>query len=396
MALRNDRNEGKSSLESLDIALPLEETGNDYGIFLPALHYRHELSDNLLGRAALWTSFSRPDFGKSRGFFEATDRVVFCNTDPDFDPEDYDGKSQCGDDPNKISPPDMAGDLDYQAEFFEMSADNTIRIGNPGLDPMRAINLDLSLSYYGEDTFLEAALFYKDISDFIVDANGVRVNINSDLPFVLPTDQVTMFRIPSDTTFTNVNTYLNGERASVYGLELSYSQYFDGRWEEHDIGRWLDNIFVQSNLTLQTSDGKVGDSVRVGSIQLPETADTSANLTLGWENDDLSVRFIANYTSEILKRIGGCTAQDKIDDASLGYAANCRAWGDMYQDESLTFDVKATYRVMDGMRLYFDAVNITDSVDQYYYAGNADSGGAMLFDVQQYGPGYQLGLTMDF
>ncbi|MCK7598977.1 TonB-dependent receptor [Microbulbifer sp. CAU 1566] len=390
MALRNDRNEDTQGLESLDIALPLEETGNDYGLFLPALHYRHELSDNLLGRASIWTSFSRPDFGKSRAFFEVTDRVVFCNTDPD-----YTGEEVCSDDPNAIGA-SRGGDLAYQAEFFEMSADNTVRIGNPGLDPMRATNLDLSLSYYGESTFLEGALFYKDIQDFIVDANGVKLNIGSDLSFVLPTDQVTMFNIPGDTTLTNVNTYLNGESAKVYGLELSASHYFDGQWENHDIGRYLDNIFIQSNLTLQTSDGNVGDSVRVGSIQLPETADTAANLTLGWENDDFSVRFIANYTSEILKRIGGCTADDIAADNELGYAANCRAWADMYQDESLTFDVKATYRIADGIRAYFDAVNLSDNVDQQFFSGNADSGGHILYNVEAYGPSYQLGLTVDF
>ena len=396
MALRNDRNEDKTALESLDIALPLAETGNKYGVFLPALHYRHELSDNLLGRASIWTSFSRPDFGKSRAFFEVTDRVDFCNTDPNYDSSLYDGNTDCGDDPLKLSAPEYHGDLDYQAEFFEMSANNTVRIGNPGLDPMRATNLDLSLSYYGESTFLEGALFYKDIQDFIVDANGVKLNIGTDLSFVLPTDQVTMFNIPSDTTLTNVNTYLNGESAKVYGIELSASHYFDGQWEDHNIGRYLDNIFVQSNLTLQTSDGNVGDSVRVGSIQLPETADTAANLTLGWENDDFSVRFIANYTSEILKRIGGCTAEDIAKDAEQGYAANCRAWADMYQDESLTFDVKATYRIADGIRAYFDAVNLSDNVDQQFFSGNADSGGHILYNVEAYGPSYQLGLTVDF
>ncbi|QKX17006.1 TonB-dependent receptor [Microbulbifer sp. YPW1] len=388
MALRNDRNEDSQGLTSLDIALPLEQTGNDYGIFLPALHYRHELSDNLLGRASIWTSFSRPDFGKSRAFFEVTDRVVFCNTDPD---SEFVG--QCNEDPNDIG--SARGDLDYQRDNFAMSGDNTVRIGNPSLDPMRATNLDLSLSYYGESTFLEGALFYKDIKDFIVDANGIRMNI-ADTPFALPIDQIDLFQIPADLQLTNVNTYLNGESAKVYGMELSASHYFDGQWEDHNIGRYLDNIFVQSNLTLQSSDGNVGESVRAGSIQLPETADTAANLTLGWENDDFSVRFIANYTSEILKRIGGCTAADISADAELGYAANCRVWADMYQDESLTFDIKATYRVADGVRAYFDAVNLSDNVDQQYFSGNADSGGRILYNVEAYGPAYQLGLTVDF
>ncbi|MBB3063461.1 TonB-dependent receptor [Microbulbifer rhizosphaerae] len=389
MALRNDRNEDKEGLESLDISLPLEGVSNDYNVFLPALHYRHEVGENLLARAALWTSFSRPDFGKSRAFFEVTDRVEFCNTDPNA--EEF---GDCDEDPKALGV-GRGEDLEYQAQWFEMSSNNSVRIGNPGLDPLRATNLDLSLSWYGEDTFLEGAFFYKDIKDFIVDANGVSVNI-AELAFHVPVEQVDQFRIPADLTIDNANTYLNGESATVYGVELSYSQYFEGRWEDHKIGRWLDNIFVQSNLTLQSSDGKVGDTVRAGSIQLPETADSSANLTLGWENDDFSLRFITNYTSEILKRIGGCTAEDKAADAELGYAENCRAWGDVFQDESLTFDIKATYRVMEGMRVYFDAVNITDSVDQYYFAGNSDSGGPILFNVEQYGPGYQLGLTMDF
>ncbi|WP_346838682.1 TonB-dependent receptor [Microbulbifer sp. SAOS-129_SWC] len=388
MAMRNDRNEDGDGLQSLDIALPLDNVENSYATFLPALHYRQELSDRLLARAALWTSFSRPDFGKSRAFFEVKDRVIFCNDDPN---SEFNG--ECNEDPADIG--SERGDLAYQAKYFSMAPDNSVRIGNPNLDPMRATNLDLSLSFYGEDTFLEAALFYKDIKDFIVNATGVDMNI-AQLPFRLPVDQVTLFNIPGDLTITNANTYLNGDRAMVYGTELSYSQYFDGRWEDHPIGRWLDNIFIQSNLTLQHSDGQVGDTVRAGSIRLPEQADIAANLTLGWENDDFSLRFIANYTGDILKRIGSCTYTDMAVDAQSGLPTECKDWADMYKDDSLTYDVKATYRVMDGMRAYLDVVNITDSVEQYYFKGNQYSGGRMLFDVEQYGRGLQLGLTMDF
>ncbi|AFU99233.1 TonB-dependent receptor [Simiduia agarivorans] len=389
MAMRNDRNEDSQGLESLDIALPLEDTGNEYSNFLPALHYRHELSEQLLARAALWTSFSRPDFGKSRAYFEITDRVQFCNTDPA-----YTGTPTCSDRPDDIG--SAAGDLDYQAEHFVISPDNSVRIGNPKLAPMKATNLDLSLSWYGDDAFLQAALFYKDIKDFVVDANGVDVNIANDLPFTLPVDQVTMFRIPEDTTFTNARTYLNGESAKVYGAELSYTQYLDGRWEDHSVGRWLDNLFLQANLTLQNSDGDVGESVRADNIRLPETANTAANLTLGWEDDAVSVRLIGNYTGDILKRIGACTVADKQADAVLGYAQNCQDWADVYQAAALTWDFKATWKVTDGVRVYFDAINLTDNVDRYYYEGNADSGGTMLFNVEQYGRGFQMGVNLDF
>ncbi|MCW8126846.1 TonB-dependent receptor [Microbulbifer halophilus] len=387
-SIRNDRNESDETLNSFDIGLPLEDVSNEYGNFLPALHYRHELSERLLGRAALWTSYSRPDFGKSRAFFEVRDRVIFCNTDPE---SEFNG--ECNEDPSDIG--SERGDLEYQQQYFTMSEDNTVRIGNPSLDPMQSTNLDMSLSWYGDYTFLEAALFYKDISDFIVSASGVNITI-SELGFDVPVEQVDLFHIDPDLTVTNAETYLNGNKAKVYGTELSFSHYFDGTWEHHKVGRWLDNIFVQANATLQQSDGDVGETVRVDSIQLPEQADTAANLTLGWENDSLSVRMIANYTGEILKRIGSCTAADMEADAALGYADNCVAWADVYQDQSTTFDIKATYRVNDSTQVYLDAINITDSVDEYFFAGNEDSGGAMLFDVEQYGPGYQLGLTMDF
>ncbi|MDN3637564.1 TonB-dependent receptor [Simiduia curdlanivorans] len=389
MAMRNDRNEDSQGLESLDIALPLDDVKNDYSNFLPALHYRHELSDQLLARAAIWTSFSRPDFGKSRAYFEITDRVELCNTDPA-----YTGTLTCSDDPNQIG--STNGDVDYQAEWFVLSSDNAARIGNPSLEPMKATNIDLSLSWYGDDNFLQAALFYKDIKDFIVDANGVDLNIGTDLPFELPLDQVTQFTILPDTTLTNVRTFLNGESAHVYGAELSYTQYLDGRWEDHSVGRWLDNLFLQANLTLQDSDGDVGDTVRVDSIRLPETANTAGNLTLGWENDTVSARLIANYTGDILKRIGACTADDLAADLGLGYTQNCQAWADVYQAASTTLDFKATWKVAQGVRVYFDAINLTGAQDSYYFEGDPDAGGKMLFNVEQYGRGYQVGVNLDF
>lgn len=385
MSIRNDREESSDQLESFDVALPLENTGNSYGHLFPSVHFRQELRDDLLLRASLWTSFTRPDFGQSLAYFTVTDRVIFCN----FDPAANLGSDNCSDQPSNLQGDIASADFtgEYKAQNMQMAAHNNVRIGNPKLDPMRATNLDFSLGWYAsEDLFLQGAFFYKDIKDFIVDATGVNLALDG-LPFTLPVDQVDMFHIPEDLVLTNASTYLNGDNARVYGMELSYSQYFGGM---------LENFFVQSNLTLQRSSGKVGDTVRAGKVQLPEQADVAANLTLGWENESLSLRLIGNYTSEILKRIGACTRADVEADALAGFPENCQKWADLYQDDALTFDAKASYRYNSNLKFYFDAINITDSVDYMFFRGDNYTGGAMLFNAEHYGPAYQLGVQYNF
>lgn len=388
LSIRNDREESADQLESFDIAIPLADTQNSYDGFFPSLHYRNELTDALLLRASLWTSFARPDFDEARPRFEVTDRVIFCNNDPAANL----GMDNCSD-----RPADLQGDLsddvytdEYKAANLEMAPQNSVTIGNPRLEPMTSNNVDLSLSWYASDNlFLQGALFYKDIDDFIVRASGVDMAID-DLPFAVPVDQVDRFVIPGDLLLTNVDTFLNGDSAEVFGAELSYSHYFT---EQHG---WLNHFLIQSNVTWLDSEADVGATVRAGKVQLPEQADWTVNATVGWENDIVSLRLIANYRSEILKRIGACTAADIAADAQTGLPANCTDWADLYQDESTIVDFRASYLATDNTKLFFDATNITGETAYRYFDGNAFTGGNMLFRAEDYGSTYQLGLTVDF
>ncbi|MCQ3828642.1 TonB-dependent receptor [Microbulbifer elongatus] len=386
LSIRNDREESADQLESFDIAVPLDDTANAYDGFFPSLHYRDELREDLLLRASIWTSFTRPSFDEARAYAQVRDRVIFCN---------YDTAANLGDDNCSDRPADLQGDIAdadftdaYKSQNMTMSADNVLEIGNPKLDAMTATNFDVSLGWYAsENLFIQGAAFYKQIDDFIVEVAGANLNL-SDLPYTLPVDQVTMFNIPSDLQLSNAQTYLNGDRAEVYGLEVTYNQYF--------VEGLLANFFIQSNFTLLHSEADVGDSVRAESIRMPEQADVTVNTTLGWENNDFSVRFITNYRSEILKRIGSCTADDIAADAALGYSQNCAAWSDVYQDAGITYDIKATYNVNDNVKLYLDAVNITDQSNIQYFEGNEYSNGHMMFLSETYGPTYQLGVNVQF
>ncbi|WP_299597310.1 TonB-dependent receptor [uncultured Microbulbifer sp.] len=387
LSIRNDRDESADQLESFDIAVPLDDTSNSYSGFFPSLHYRDELRDDLLLRASLWTSFSRPSFDEARAYAQVRDRVIFCNYDPAANLE---AGKECNDRPAELQGEIAEEDFTdgYKAQNLEMSADNVLEIGNPKLDAMTATNFDISLGWYAsENLFIQGAAFYKQIDDFIVEVAGADLKL-ADLPYTLPVDQVTMFNIPSNLQLTNAQTYLNGKGAEVYGLEMTYNQYF--------VEGLLKNFFIQSNFTLLHSEADVGESVRAETIRLPEQADVTVNTTLGWENNDFSVRFITNYRSEILKRIGSCTEADIAADAALGYSQDCAAWSDVYQDAGVTFDIKATYSVNDNVKLYLDAVNITDQSNIQYFEGNEYSSGHMMYLSETYGPTYQMGVNVQF
>jgi iron complex outermembrane receptor protein len=378
LAIRNDRFAETDNAENsnLDIAIPLIDTQKSYSDLLPSIHYRYELAEDTLVRASLWTSFTRPSFDQSRAFGEIVGRVVLCN------PETL----VCND-----NPPANGGVINSQQQIttaagtpFALASGNTLNIGNPNLVAMTATNFDTSISWYGENgDHWQVAAFYKDIDDFIVDVRGASLTVDQ-LPLQLPLDQIQQFSVANNLLIDRVNFATNGDSAKVYGVELSYSKYFES------------GFFIQSNMTLMDSKAKVGDTLRIGSIKLPEQADETINFSFGWEGEELSARLIANYRGEILKRVGSCNADAITADAGLGYAENCRTWADVYQDASATLDFKATYQVNKALQFSLDMTNLTDHTDVFYFKGNESSGGKVLFTSEDYGRTYLLGVSYKF
>lgn len=378
MAIRNDRFMEFDSAENsnMDIAVPLAQIDKSYDGFFPSVHYRYELNDETLVRASLWTSFTRPAFDQARAYGEMVGRVVLCNPETDI----------CND-----NPPANGGiiNADRQVvtesgELFRLGENNTLRIGNPQLVAMKSVNFDTSISWYGDNgDHWQAAAFYKDIDDFIVDVRGASRSFGQ-LPLQLPLGDINQFAIPDGIVIDRVNYAMNGDSAQVYGIELSYSKYFDS------------GFFLQSNLTLMDSKAKVGDTVRVGTIQLPDQADETMNLSVGWERDGISARLIGNYRSKVLNRIGACNLDNMADDQATGLPQECRTWADVFQDASATLDFKATYQFSKALKFTFDVTNLTDHKDIYYFQGNEYSNGKVLFASEDYGRSYLLGASYSF
>lgn len=380
LAIRNDRFLDADIQEraNMDIALPLAKSKHSYDNFFPSAHYRYEVSDDTLFRASLWTSFTRPGFDQARAYGEIVGRVSLCNPDTLI----------CNDEPHTVASGGKINDdgqiVTSDGKLFLLASNNTFRVGNPELEAMTSTNFDTSLSWYGDNgDHWQIAAFYKDIDNFIVDVRGTSMAFK-DMPIDFPIEQITQFQVDGNTVIDNMNMAINGDKAKVYGVELSYSKYFDN------------GFFVQSNMTLMESDAKVGDSVRKGSIQLPDQADTTINVSVGWEKDAISARLIANHRSKILYRIGACTAADVAADEVAGLPTNCRDWADIFQDASSTLDFKATYELNKAIKFTFDVTNLTDQKDLYYFQGNAYSNGKVLFASEDYGRTYLLGASYKF
>jgi len=279
------------------------EASSDYHHWLPGLHARYQLDKDTQVRAAITHSVVRPTFGQlAPGFVIDGDEASF---------------------------------------------------GNPALDPLESRNYDPGIEHYlGRAGVVSAFLFYKDIENFVYNADLAGTGEWVD--------------------FAEANTFANGDNADLWGLELAYSQKFD----------WLpapwNGLLLGANATFSRSDASISgfdaDSGRELSrdIDLPFQSDTVGNLMLGWENDKLSLRLSANYKSDYLYEVAG------IDDEQH----------DLHVDDQVFVDFSAGYFLTKELQLRFEAQNLTDE-SYYVYTGR----NAYNAQYEEYGPTYKLGLT---
>jgi len=418
LTLRNDRFLEEDGV-TRDISIPLTDPDsggfveNSYDGFFPSVNLKYEPTDKLLVRAAVWTSFTRPNFDEFSADADFDDRVVLCTDNP------LPNRPGCSDNlQDDLGAPntDFVG---FISENFELGSGNQLDLGNTDLVAMEAINLDASISWFGEDGhFAEAAFFYKELDNFIVDVRGVSVQ-RQNMPAAVRAalDQIdsnigdgpiditqNVFRIDENFVFDDVNTTINGETAEVWGVELSYTKFFES------------NFFVQANATIQRSRADLGETVRFDTVALPNQADETFNLVVGWENDFFSARLLGNFTSETLEQVGTCSSSDLAEDArfaQLNDASNpdafpgavgdgqviplaCRRFEDVFKDDAIFWDAKITYNPWPNVKLFFDVLNIDEEVDRYFIRGNGFSGGNTLYESEGLGRTFQAGVNVRF
>lgn len=226
--------------------------------------------------------------------------------------------------------------------------DREAELGNPQLDPYESTNIDLSFErYIGESGIFAAGIFHKSIDGYIVET---WTNSHPAFPGY------------------DVSQPVNGEDATVLGVELNWQQKLDflpGFWSDLLVGlsgTWLDTEFVAG------TEDRAGEA-----FALPRSSERLYSAHLGWENDRVSTRLAAVHRSEYLDEIG--------DDARY----------DLWVAPHTQLDYSLDVRLAAGWRLYFEATNLLDEPLELYQGSRATT-----LQNELYGRSYALGVKVDF
>ena len=225
--------------------------------------------------------------------------------------------------------------------------------GNPDLKPFLSDNLDLGLEWYYEDnSYVSTDLFYKDVTNFIVQGT-TRQTINGVIdPF---TTQPAVF---------TVSARVNGPSARVDGLELAWQHVFG----ETGFGFNANATVVHTNKPYDETD------ISTSGFAVTGLAD-SANFVGFYDKNGLEVRLAVNWRDEYLLQ--------------FGQSQNLSAFGTepTFVNASTQVDLSASYQFTDQFNVFFEGTNLTN--DTMSTHGRFDN---QLLDVWAYGTRYTLGV----
>jgi TonB-dependent receptor len=219
--------------------------------------------------------------------------------------------------------------------------------GNPGLAPMHSTNFDLGVEQrIARDAAVSAYVFHKRIRNFVYRSDVAGSGTWAD--------------------FDQAETWVNGERARLSGVEVSWQQalrFLPAPWN---------GLIVGVNAAFTHSRASIAQGSQARDIPLPSQSDRSANLMLGYETGPFSVRLAANHKSPYLLEV------DDVSDAAK----------DQYVDSQTQLDLSARWQFNKAWQLSLQVHNLGDETYRVY-AGSPSRN----VQYEQYGRTYRLGLV---
>ncbi len=212
----------------------------------------------------------------------------------------------------------------------------TVSQGNPGLDPFRATNYDLSLEWYFDDeSLLALGLFYKDVDSFFTTSDVLETTFSqTGIPIsaLSPTSPLAIQVAAGMDPAVEVSQTLNGDSATLQGLELVYQQPF---------------TFLPGALS---DFGFVGNYTYVDSDEVIGFSPNAFNATVYYENGPFEARITGAYRD----------AYQTTRPSSSG-----RTEGREERGVASTFnlDMSASFNVTENFELTFEALNLTDEFE---------------------------------
>lgn len=269
---------------SIEEEIIVEEVSdeNSYTNVLPGVHFKYDLSRSTVLRFAWTNTIARPNY------------------------------------------------VDLIPRSVIVNEDDEIVLGNPDLQPTMSMGFDLMAEHYFQSVgILSGGVFYKDIDDFIY----TFISEAEDDSFGTGTEGFDVFQP------------LNGDKASIFGMELAFQRQLDF------LPGFLKNMSLYLNYTYLSSDAdgirnEDGD-VRTD-VDLPNTAPNMFNGSLGYADKKFSARISGNFSDSYVDEIGGNDFEDR------------------YYDTQFFLDFSASYTINDKLRLYTDLNNITNQPLRYF------------------------------
>jgi TonB-dependent receptor len=207
----------------------------------------------------------------------------------------------------------------------------SISRGEPNLDPFLAWQYDLGLEYYFGQTsegLFSITGFIKDVDNFIVPTT-----LTETLAF--PAQGV-----PSQTYI--VRTYKNGNTASISGFEVNLQSPFTF------LPAPLSNFGGAANYTF--TDSEFTDE-NGNTFSFPGASRDTYNLVLYYEQGGFSGRLAYNFRNDYL-----------IAPSSAVDGSNA-----LHGEGGGRLDLSLRYRFKSGIRISFDALNLTEAQSYKYY-----------------------------
>lgn len=214
-------------------------------------------------------------------------------------------------------------DLSPRQSIQTNPGNETIRRGNPDLQPFRAKQVELGAEwYFAPDSLVNVAAFYKKIDSFVT----------------LVTTPQTVDQITFQVTVPD-----NGEGATVKGFEVGYRQSF---------ANWLpepfDGLGVQTSFNYTDSNAQYPSIVAGETYSLEGLSKYSYSLVGYYEKYGIQARVAYTYRDDFLQVAIGRNSEQEYFDA---------------YDQ---LDASLSYDLTDNFTLFADALNLTNSKEFIY------------------------------
>lgn len=249
----------------------------------------------------------------------------------------------------------------------------SINGGNPALKPIRANTFDAAVEwYFGRNSLLSAAFFYKDIKSYIQNqAQQLTYNQTG-----LPLELIANSNLDPNVTLFTVNQPINTPGGPLKGFEINYQQAFDFLpGPLANTGALFNYTHVKSRITyiLPASTPTNLVTTRNDLIGLSQDA---FNATLYYEDSKFAARISGAYRSPYIIAIPANNPSQDLEGV----------------DKSLVFDLSASYQINEHVKVTLEGLNIFDRFYRQYIDSVRDS----TFVYTHTGAQYYLGVQYKF